>query len=184
MCNDLIDAQSSTDEDIRLFADFCQCIGFVVLHWSLTEQQLDNWVNVCFNNCGGSKFQNGSGVPRSLKPKVRFLRRCLKTIPALTEFRDECAELLSRVSAASKRRNDLIHGAIAELRPDPATGAFRFRKIGYDGDLHTISEFNLTPSDFREFAPILTDLVTDTIAFSQKLGDRFLGIDATTVPET
>jgi hypothetical protein len=50
--------QEPTDEDVRYFADLCQCIGFVVVHWSLTEQQLDNWVNVCFNNCGGSKFQH------------------------------------------------------------------------------------------------------------------------------
>jgi hypothetical protein len=167
--------QEPTDEDIRYFADLCQCIGFVVVHWSLTEQQLDNWVNVCFNNCGGSKFQNGSGVPRSLKPKLAFLRMCLKTLPALAEFRTEGVALLSRVSLASKRRHDLIHGAITELRPDPATGAFRFRRIGYDGNLHTLSEFTITPDDFRAFAPVLTDLVTDTIAFSQRLGDRFLG---------
>jgi hypothetical protein len=167
--------QEPTDEDVRYFADLCQCIGFVVVHWSLTEQQLDNWVNVCFNNCGGSKFQNGRGVPRSLKPKLGFLRKCLKTLPVLAEFRDEGVCLLSRVSSASERRHGLIHSAITELRPDPATGAFRFRRIGYDGDLHTISEFTITPNDFRAFAPILTDLVTHSIAFSQRLGDKFLG---------
>ena len=146
-----------------------------MVHWSLTEQQLDNWVNVCFNNCGGSKFQKGRGVPRSLKPKLEFLGKCFATIPRLAEFRAEGTGLLSRISSASRRRHDLIHGAISEMRPDSTTGGFKFRMVGYDGDLHTISEFNFTPTDFGECAPILSDLVTDVVVFSQKLGDRFLG---------
>lgn len=164
-----------TDQDICYFADLCQCVGFGVVHWSLTEQQLDNWVNVCFNNCGGSKVQNDRGIPKSLKPKLAFLKKCLRTLPALAEFCNEGFALISRVSSASTRRHDLIHGAITELRPDPETGAFKFRRIGYDGDLHTFSEFTVTLNDFRDFPPVLTDLVTDAIAFSQKLGDRFLG---------
>jgi hypothetical protein len=163
-----------TDEDIRYFADLCQCIGFVVVHWSLTEQQLDNWVNVCANNCGGKPYLDGKGVPQALKRKATFLKRCMREFPELVEFREECVALIGRVLSASKRRHDLIHGAIAELRPDLVTGAFKFRRIGYDGDNHTITEFTVTPNDFQAFAPVLTDLVTDAIAFSQKLGDRFL----------
>jgi hypothetical protein len=173
--DDLLSRQEPTDDDIRYFADLCQCIGFVVVHWSLIEQQLDNLVNVCFNNCGGKEFQKGSGVPRSLKPKIVFVKRCLKVRAILAPFRNEGISLLSRISLGSTKRHDLIHGAITELKPDPVTGAFRFRRIGYDGDLHTLSEFNITPNDFRVFAPVLTDLVTDAIAFSQRLGDRFLG---------
>ena len=59
-----------TDEDIRYVADLCQCIGYVVVHWSLIENQLDNCVNVTFHNCGGSQFRKGTGVPRSLKQKL------------------------------------------------------------------------------------------------------------------
>jgi len=84
-------------------------------------------------------------------------------------WRRHCIGLLSRVSAASQKRHDLIHGAVTELRPDPANGAFRFRRIGYDGDLHTIKEFDVTPDDFRGFSPVLSALATDAIAFSQKL---------------
>ena len=164
-----------TDENARYFADLCTVIGFVVIHWSLTEQQLDNWVNVCVNNVGGAPLLGGHGVPKALNRKITFIKRCLAQLPELAPFRDECAALLSRVKSASDRRHDLIHGALTELRPDPTTGAFKFRMIGYAGDLHTFREFNLTPNDFREFAPVLTDLVTDAIAFSQKLGDRFLG---------
>lgn len=97
-----------------------------------------------------------------------------KSLPMLADFRDECLTLLERILTASNKRHDLIHGAISELRPDPVTGAFKFRRIGYIGDSHTISEFSVTPDDFRAFSPILRDLVTDSIAFSQKLGDRFL----------
>jgi hypothetical protein len=169
-------AREPTEEEVRYLADLCQCIGFVVVYWSLTEQQLDNWVNVCFNNCGGRDFQNGNGVPRSLKPKVAFVRRCLKPFPVLGEFREVGLDLLARVSSASKRRHDLIHGAITELKPDPITGAYLFRRIGYDGDLHTFSEFTFTPNDFRELALTVADLATDAITYSQKLGDRFLGL--------
>lgn len=168
-------SQEPTDEDIRYFADLCQCIGFVVVHWSLTEQQLDNWVNVCANNCGGKTFLEGKGMPVALKRKATFIKRCLREIPDFAPFREECASLLSRILSASNRRHDLIHGAITELRPDPTTGVFRFRRIGYDGDEHTLTDFTVSPNDFREFAPVLTDLVTDTIALSQRLGDTFLG---------
>ena len=36
------------------------------------------------------------------------------------------------------------------------------------------SEFSVTPGTFQEFAPVLSDLVTDAIKFSAKLGDEFL----------
>ena len=165
---------SDDHEDTRYFLDLCQCIGFVVVHWSLIEQQLENWVNVCFNNCGGKQFQEKRGLPRSLTSKTDFLKRCFNRLPVLVPFRDEGVSLVGRVSSASDRRHDLIHGAITELRPDPTSGAFRFRRIGYHGDLHTFREFDFTPDQFAEFGPILTDLLTDTIVFSQKLGDRFL----------
>ena len=163
------------DGNIRYVADLCQGIGYVVLNWSMLENQLDNCVNVSFNNCGGAVFQSGRGVPRSLKPKMAFLRKCFKTLPPLVEFRADALALLSRVSAASKRRHELMHGSLMDLKPDPVTGAFRFRHVGYDGDFHTIREFTLTPNDFQAFALTLPDLVGDAIAFAQKLGDRFLG---------
>jgi hypothetical protein len=162
-----------SDEDIRYFTDFCQCVGFVVLNWSLIEQQLDNWVNVCFHNCGGKPFAKGRGVPVLLKAKSRFLRTCFRSLPLLEEFGDAAIALVERIGTASKRRHDLIHGAITELRPDSVTGAFRFRRIGYDGDIHTLTEYVVAPDDFQSFAPILTDLVTDAITLSQRLGDRF-----------
>jgi hypothetical protein len=66
------------------------------------------------------------------------------------------------------------YDAINELRPDRTSGAFRFRRVGYQRELHTFKEFNFTPDQFAEFGPILTDLLTDTIVFSWKLGGRFL----------
>ncbi len=169
-----IQRSEPTDEDIRHFANLCQCIGFVVLHWALIEQQLDSWVNVCSNKCGGNHFLQGKGVPQAMKRKITFLRRCLHGLPDLAPFREECAELLSRVLSAAEKRHDLIHGAITELRPNPITGGFSFRRIGYAGDDHTFTEFAVTANDFQAFGPILTDLVTDTIAFSQRLADKFL----------
>ncbi len=165
----LPNSRGPTDDDIRCFADLCQCIGFVVVHWSLAEQQLDTWVNVCCNNCGGKSLLDRKGVPQALKRKVAFIRRCLRELQALASYRDECASLLSRFLSASDKRHDLIHGAIAELRPNPTTGAFRFRRIGYDGDTHTVTEFSFIPNDFRVFSQVLTDLVTDSIALSQSM---------------
>jgi len=133
--------RNPSDSDIRYFADLCQCIGFVVLHWSLTEQQLDNWVNTFCNNCGGRPLLDGAVVPASLKRKARYIRRCLSRLSVLVEFRDECLALLERVLIASNRRHDFIHGAITELRPDPVTGAFKFRRFGYVSDTHTLTEF-------------------------------------------
>jgi|SRR5256885_8096501 len=163
------------EEGMRYFTDLCTLIGFVVTHWSLAENQIDNWASVCFNDLGGAKFQKGAGVPRMLSSKVAFLKQCFKALPILADFRIDGLALLDRFSSAAKRRNDLMHGSLMELRPDPVTGAFKFRRIGYKGDLYLISEFTLTPNDFREFAPTLSDLVTDAISFSRKLADRFPG---------
>jgi hypothetical protein len=161
------------NEEIRYFTDLCQCIGFVVVHWSLIERQLDTWINTCVHDCGGRPLLDGKGMPQALKRKISILKRCLRELPPLSSFRNECSELLSRVRSASNRRHDLMHGSIAELRPDPKTGAFRFVRTKY-GDEHVLTEFTVTPNDFRDFAPILEDLATDTVAFSQKLEDAFL----------
>jgi hypothetical protein len=173
MRDDFQSGEEPTDDNIRLFVGLCQCVGFVVLHWSLMEQQLDSWVSIFANNCGGTLYLKGNGVPKALKRKARFIKRCLRELPELAELRAEGAALLSRILSASNKRHDIIHGAISELEPDPVTGAFKFRRIGYEGNDHAFTEFTITPNDFQSFAPVLTDLVTDTIAFSRKLEGRF-----------
>ena len=45
-----------------------------------------------------------------------------------------------------------MHGSLIDLTPNPVTGAYRFRHVGYDGDFHTIREFTLTANDFRALA--------------------------------
>jgi hypothetical protein len=67
------------------FSYLCQCIGFVVVHWTLTEQQLDNWVNVCANNAGGKLFLEGKGVPQALKRKATFIG-ALESFPTTPRF--------------------------------------------------------------------------------------------------
>jgi hypothetical protein len=169
-----ISGAEPSDEDISYFSDLCQCVGFVVLHWALIEQQLDNWVNTFCNACGGKPLLDGARVPLSLKGKAKYIRRCLNRLPHLAPFRDECAKLLERILSASNKRHDLIHGAITELRPDLETGAFSFRRIGYEGDTHTFTDYAIMPDDFRTFFPVLTNLVTDAITLSRKLEYRFL----------
>jgi hypothetical protein len=77
------------EEELRYAVDMFQCIGFVAAHWSMTEQQLDQWVNICCHNCGGKPFLNGKGVPQALKKKVTFLKRCMGQFPDLAPYGNE-----------------------------------------------------------------------------------------------
>ena len=45
---------NSRPDVLNNFTRLCEAIGLLVINWALIEQQIDNWVNVSFNNCGSN----------------------------------------------------------------------------------------------------------------------------------
>ena len=166
MENDL--PKSEADE----FRALCMAIGFVVVNWAVIEQQIDNLVNVAFINCGGKALRKSGDIPRSLKQKTDFLQDCFKKLLPLQPFADEGRDLLGRVNSLSTKRHDLVHGAVMSLTP--VNGSFQFRVVGYERENHTATEFTFHPDEFDTLGGLLGDLLTELIAFSQKLAKKFL----------
>jgi hypothetical protein len=156
-----------TDENAGAWIGLFQALGFVVVHWGLIERQIDNWVGRLFLCFDGKELRPKGDLPMSLKQKTLFLSDCFKTIPKIADLRPIARDLISRVKIASKRRNDLIHGAINSL--DPRDGVFSFEKIDYLPQQQTLREFTTSHADFQEFLPVLTELLVESIKFSQKL---------------
>jgi hypothetical protein len=154
------------------FRALCVAVGFVVLNWAIIEQQIDNWVNIAFINCGGRSLRGVDGIPRSFRRKAKFLKDSFRKLPSLSPFAAEGLALLARASVWADERNNLVHGGITSL--EPQNGAFQFRKIGYLKGNHTVSTFMFTPSDFSTLETALEELLTEQLAFSQKLADTFL----------
>jgi hypothetical protein len=85
------------------FSRLCQAVGFLVIDWALIEQQIDNWVNVSFNNCGGNSIHGHETIPHALKRKIDFLKKSFKTLPLLAPFASEGLNLLTRISTLSSQ---------------------------------------------------------------------------------
>ena len=154
------------------FRALCTAVGFIVLNWGMAEQQLDILVNIAFRHCGGDALRPHKGIPRHYSEKVDFLKACFKKLPALEPFASEGRSLVERVSARASKRNDLVHGSLASVTPEK-NGAFRFNKVGYEIDGHTVSTFTFSPRGFSRLETFLGDLLTEQTAFGQKLADRF-----------
>jgi hypothetical protein len=129
-------------------------------------------VNISFRHCGGEALRPRKGIPRHYSEKVEFLKACFKKLPALEPFASEGRSLVERVSARASKRNDLVHSSLASFTPEK-NGAFRFNKVGYEIDGHTVSTFTFSPRSFSRLETVLGDLLTEQTAFGQKLADRF-----------
>jgi hypothetical protein len=173
MHEDLQDAQASapisemSEERVVSWLGLFQALGFVVVHWGLIERQIDNWVGRLFLNFRGKEMRPKGDVPVFLKQKARFLSDCFKQIPELAELQPIAKSLIARIETVSKKRNDLIHGSINSLEPD--NGVFSFDKIDYLPQQQNLREFTASHADFQELLPVLTDLLVESIQFSQKL---------------
>lgn len=164
------DPELSDDDQFRAL---CAAIGFVVLNWSVIEQQIDNIVFVAFKKAGGKAIRKNGDIPVSLKQKLDFLKVSFTRLGRLKDFREEGLTLIGNTRTLSDQRHDLVHAAITSTKP-AETGGFTFRKIGYGKeDLYVHPAFTFDPSDFDKLGGLLGDHLTALIQFSQKLRDAF-----------
>ena len=165
-------SKDETEEDHPEFRALCMAVGFVVVHWAINEQQIDNWVNVAFRKCGGDALRKTGDIPTSFRVKIDFLKTCFKTLPQLAPFASEGQALLTRASAMAVERNNLMHASLVNMIPGEE--GFQFRKVAYLKDNHAVSYFTFDPIAFQNLETAIGVLLTDQLAMSQRLAERFL----------
>lgn len=145
-----------------------KAVGFVVVQWGFAEQSLDLMVASIFHSFVGHPLLKRR--PQHLEPKLEFLEKCFAEIPELAKFRAESEPLFQRFAVAGKRRNDLLHGAIAEL--EIQDGAFKFLKVDVKpNEHHSIRAVFLTESDWPVFREELMALGKDGQLLARKVWD-------------
>lgn len=79
--------------------------------------------------------------------------------------------LLARFTVAGKKRNDIVHSAIASLSIED--GAFSFLKIDISpNEQHNVREVFLDDSDWNSFRKELSNLGRDGQLFAQKIWSK------------
>ena len=163
MAFDLPGVEPGSDPD-QLF----KAVGFVVIQWGHAEQTLDLLVTAVFSCYQGHKLLNHR--PTQLKDKINLLRKCFVALPELAPFNNECEDLLSRFKEFSKRRNDIVHGAIDSLSAE--NGVFTFTKIDVPPKQHhKARKVILDESEFAEYRRALMKLGADGSSLSRRVWD-------------
>ena len=153
------------DSDIeKLF----KAVGFVVVQWGMDEQHLDLVVAAMFHRFGGHPLLNRR--PTNLSQKIELLRRCFAEFNELEHFQTECDALLTRFASAGKKRNDIVHGAIADFSAED--GAFIFSKIDVvPKEHHSIRSVFLDDSDWSAFCKELLGMGRDGLSLARRVWD-------------
>jgi len=145
-----------------------KAVGFVVVQWASAEQSLDTLVAAIFHCCKNDSLLKQR--PRNLKPKVALLEKCFSQLPELSQFKTEASRLLPRFLAAGKIRNDLVHGAIADL--ESTGGTFTFAKLDTEPTIgHSVRTVHLSQAEWPTFRKELLHLGKDGIGFSRRVWD-------------
>ncbi len=129
---------------------YFQCVGQITAGWASLEYQLD-WTNKLFMLFGGDAIE--AHLPVSLKPKVRFFRKCHIQLPALRDYSQDGLTIAGRISGLQDRRHDVIHGvALSALSNLDYT---IFRNV-YDGaDLQD----SIKPSSLEDLISLSHDIL-------------------------
>jgi len=143
-------------------------VGFVVVQWGMNEQHLDLIVAAIFHRFGVHPLLNRR--PTNLTQKIELLRQCFAEFTELEPFRTECDALLTRLDSAGKKRNDIVHGAIADFSAED--GMFIFSKIDVaPKEHHSIRSVFIDDSEWPAFRKELLALGRDGMSLGRRVWD-------------
>lgn len=143
-----------------------KAVGFVAIQWGVSEQSLDLMVASIFQSFDGHRLLKRR--PQNLEAKVDLLKKCFAEIPKLTQFAHEGEVLLGRFAAVAKKRNDLMHGAIADITAND--GTFTFLKLDVKPkEKHSLRLVLLAEDEWAGFRRELIRLGKDGQSFAQRL---------------
>ena len=118
--------------------------------------------------CEIKRYEDAKRRPQPLEQKINLIRECFSAIPELKSFSADGDALLTKFSVAGKKRNDIVHGAIASLSIED--GSFRFLKVDVSPkEHHSVREVLLEDSDWKNFRKELLSLGRDGQHLAQKI---------------
>lgn len=145
-----------------------KAVGFVVVQWGMDEQHLDLVIAAIFHRFAGHSLLNRR--PTNLSQKIELLRQCFAEFNLLGQFQAEGDALLTRFSDAGKKRNDIVHGAIADFSAEGT--AFIFSKIDVvPKEHHKVRSVFLDDSDWPAFRKELLGLGRESLSLAQRVLD-------------
>ena len=153
-----------------------KAVGFVVIQWGQAEQSLEMIVGMLYQSLGGKSLSNR--IPILLTAKLKFLQKCLSSLPILNQFKSEGNALVQKFEELSQKRHDLIHGAVASLSMD--NGGFAFVKLDVKDGFHVARPVRLESSEFPKLTKDLIDLGAAATALAKKLWEKVEKPRATT----
>ena len=161
--------EGSLDEKSRYqpLLQLMQVIGFLIINWSQIERQLDNWVMVAFNRCGGKGLAKKGKIPKMFTAKHDFLVRSFHRLPRLAPFKDEGLRLLAEALELSHLRNIFIHGTLNNAIP--TDGVFQFRRLVHGDEAHGIESFSFALAGWPALEKTVQALSHDSGLLSEKL---------------
>ncbi len=167
-------AEESPEEESRYqeFLQLLQVIGFVVINWSQIERQLDNWVMVAFNYCGGKALAKKKKIPKMFTAKHEFLGRCFEKLPRLAPFKDEGLRLLAETLELSLLRNNFIHGTLNDVIATEEV--FHFQRLVHGDEAHHVESFSYALADWPALEKTVQALLHDSGVLSEKLTEVFI----------
>jgi hypothetical protein len=124
---------------------------------------MDNCTHLIFENLEGHKIEKAK--PIALKRKIRFLRRAVRSIPALAPFKELILQLLTDSGKASEKRHAFIHGCI-----ESQDGTIlSVNKLDPSHPTYKVSEIKFDMRQFPALSEDLGHLVTEWIDLAQSL---------------
>ncbi len=154
--------ETSLDELYRI-------VGYTVTTWAMIEAALDMSIAVIYHCCGGKNIS--ADLPRTLKNKIRFMRRSLRQLSPLAPLKAKGLVLLQRVSGMKRQRHDFVHSVLINVRA--FDGKFKFTRLDAGQAMHKIRETEFDVSHFPKFSEEIQDLATDMTSFAQKLAEDY-----------
>ncbi len=147
-----------------------QLIGFIVVHWSLLEQSLDDTSLTVFKACGGNTIK--PRVPPNLEGKLKFLHQSFCELSTLSVFKSRGLQIIERVNKLAGKRNELIHGAITNLKSE--NGGFVFAKYDYNKERAKLRKVTFSVNDFQQLSQDIPTLAFDSAQLSHQIQQTFL----------
>ncbi|MGA7577536.1 MAG: hypothetical protein ACLQUW_15840 [Desulfobaccales bacterium] len=138
-------------------------LGKIVYLWANIEMSLDFYICAIFFHFDRKNIADKLEIPRTLNMKLKFLKKSFRNIPQLTPFKDLMLPLIQQIADLSKNRHDIIHGALAGIKPN----SYKFAKFDHGKQLRDLNVrfVTFTIDDLHQLGNKMKGLVDALNAF-------------------
>jgi hypothetical protein len=140
-------------------------LGKIVYAWAYLENIIDICVDIVYHVYGGNSIAHRQEIPRSLRIKIDFLKKSLKTITQLKQYKTEGLALINRVTPLSNLRHDMIHS----ICYGEFDNSYAFTKYDYGKTDYKIRDLEFTLDDYLQVGNKMMDLADEFEQFAYHL---------------